>query len=328
MDGLSVTLGIVVIGRNEAQHLADCLAALPKLPTVYADSASTDDSLAIAKACGAETVALTTPPRTTAARGRNAGLARLLAIAPETDLVQMIDGDVVLDPGWIDAARAAIATDASLAAVFGQLRERHPEASLYNRLCDREWKVPPGRVAACGGIALFRVAAIQGVGGYAEDVIAGEEPDLCLRMRQNGWQIMALPDAMGTHDAGMTRFSAWWQRARRAGHAYAEHLARHRAKSDPNWVRQVVSIAVWSLGLVVLAALLAAFSVKLLGIPVILWLGMVARIFLKERRSGAAARDALAYAFFTMVAKFAQFQGMFDFSSRRAIQKIFGPSTR
>jgi GT2 family glycosyltransferase len=324
-----MTLGFVVIGRNEAAHLADCIGALPRdLPIVYADSASTDDSLAIARSAGADTVALSAPPRLTAARGRNAGLAHLLRIAPETTLVHMVDGDVVLDSGWIEAAQTAICADPKLAAVFGQLRETHPEASVYNRLCDREWKIPPGRVAACGGIALFRIAAIQDVGGYADDIAAGEEPDLCLRMRQKGWEIMALADPMGMHDAEILHFWQWWKRAFRAGQAYAQHVVRNGTNSDPGWVRQVISISAWTVGVIVLGGLLANFSVKLIFLPAILWLAMICRIFIREHKTGATVGNAFAYAAFTMLAKFAQFQGMFDFSSRRAIQKIFGPSTR
>jgi len=312
VDADAVTLGIVVIGRNEAAHLARCLLALPPgLPVVYADSGSDDASVAIARDAGVEVVALAAPPRLTAARGRNAGLARLIEIAPGTDMVQMVDGDTFLDPGWIAAAHAALSTDARRAAVFGQLRERHPEASLYNRLCNREWQVPPGDVSACGGIALFRVAAILEAGGYPEDVVAGEEPDLCLRMRAKGWRVTALADPMGTHDAGLLRFGQWWRRARRAGHAYAEHVARHGAAADPAWVRSRASIIAWG-GVLPLVTLLLLLAKPPLALgPVLLWLMQVARIARRERVDGPAIGTM------TMVAKFAQMIGLIDFSVRR-----------
>jgi GT2 family glycosyltransferase len=324
-----VTLGFVVIGRNEAAHLADCIGALPReKPIVYADSASTDDSLAIARAAGADVVALTAPPLLTAARGRNAGLARVLESAPDTRFVHMVDGDVVLDREWIGSAMAAITTNPRLAAVFGQLRERHPEASIYNRLCDREWRVPPGKVAACGGIALFRVDAIQQAGGYDDAIAAGEEPDLCLRMRALGWEIKCLPDAMGTHDAGLLHFGQWWRRARRGGHAFVEHVMRHWSRSDPNWVRQVLSIGLWGGAIPVLAVVLAFVAPAFALIPLGFWLVMVVRITIRERANFASFGDAFRNGVLTMTGKFAQLLGMFDFSSRRAIQKMRGPSTR
>lgn len=323
-----MTLGIVVIGRNEAAHLSQCLAALPKnVAIVYADSGSSDGSARIAGQTGVEVVSLTAPPVLTAARGRNAGLARLRAVAPATDLVQMVDGDTFLDAGWLMTARAAIEADPRLAAVFGQLRERHPEASLYNRLCNREWQVPPGKVSACGGIALFRVAAIESAGGYSEDVVAGEEPDLCLRMRAQGWAIEALAAPMGTHDAGLLHFGQWWGRARRAGHAYAEHVSRHGPDADAAWVRSVWSIIAWggALPVVAITALLTAPPLAI--VPVIVWGAQVVRIAKREPVDGAAI------ATMTMVAKFPQLLGVVDFHlkrwrSRQAIAKMRGPSTR
>lgn len=307
-----MTLGIVVIGRNEGAHLAECLAALPNgVTTVYADSGSTDDSVAIAQAAGADIVLLTAPPMLTAARGRNAGLAHLRKIAPDVDLVQMVDGDCFLDAGWIDAATGAIGNDPNIAAVCGQLRERHPEASVYNRLCNREWQIPPGQIAACGGIALFRVAAILDAGGYPEDVVAGEEPDLCLRMRAQGGQIVAIAAPMGTHDAGLLRFGAWWRRARRAGHAYAEHVARHGLQADPAWVRARLSIIAWG-GLLPLAALfMVILNPPLALIPVAVWVLQSLRIARRE------PVDGLAIGAMTMIAKFAQMMGIVDFAFRR-----------
>ena len=326
---MAVSLGFVVIGRNEAAHLQACLAAIPNgFPVVYADSGSRDDSVRIAQAAGARTIALTAPPRLTAARGRNAGLAQLLEIAPKMTLVHMVDGDVVLDRDWIATAETAMAQNPRLAAVFGQLRERHPEASIYNRICDREWRVPPGKVAACGGIALFKVEAIQSVGGYNDAIPAGEEPDLCLRMRAKGWEIECLQDFMGTHDAGLTTFGLWWQRARRGGYAYAEHVARNRLNSDPNWVRQVLSIGAWGGAIPLFSVFAAVFAPKLLILPVILWLAMGLRISAKERTNFASASDAIKFGFLTMIGKFAQLLGMLDFSSRSAIQKIRGPSIK
>lgn len=307
-----MSLGIVVIGRNEAVHLGACLAALPLgVPVVYADSGSSDDSLAIARAADVDVVVLTVPPVLTAARGRNAGLARLLEFAPDTSVVQMVDGDCYLDADWIAAAQAALDADPKTAAICGQLRERHPEASLYNRLCNREWQVPPGRVAACGGIALFRVAAIREAGGYAEDMLAGEEPDLCLRMRAKGWHIEAIAAPMGTHDAGLLHFGQWWHRARRAGHAYAEHVARHGANADPNWRRQRLSIIVWGGFLPLAVILLAIVKPAMVLVPVALWVIQVGRIALRERA------DGLAIGTMTMLAKFAQLLGLLDFARRK-----------
>ena len=77
----------------------------------------------------------------------------------------------------------------------------HPEASVYNRLCDFEWDTPVGDAEACGGDFLARAAAFGSVGGFDERMIAGEEPELCYRLRRGGWRIHRADHAMTLHDA-------------------------------------------------------------------------------------------------------------------------------
>ena len=261
-------IAAVVIGRNEGARLRACLAALEGQVSrvVYVDSGSTDGSVAHARACGAAVVALDPSRPFTAARARNAGLAVL--DRGQTDLVQLIDGDCVLRDGWIAAARAFMEERRDVAIVCGRRREEHPEGSVYNRLCDMEWNGPVGEVCACGGDALARLAALDAVGGFAPELIAGEEPELCVRLRQAGWRIWRLDRGMTWHDARMTRFAQWWRRSVRAGHAFAEGAALHGAPPERHWVAETRRALIWGAGLpgVILAAGLAhpaAFAVLL-----------------------------------------------------------------
>lgn len=241
-------VGAVVIGRNEGARLVACLASLSgrASPVVYVDSGSTDGSVAAARAAGAVVVALDTREGFTAARARNAGLAALVA-AGAPDFVQFVDGDCTLDPDWIESAGRFLAANDGVAVVCGRRRERHPEASVYNRLCDREWDTPVGPARACGGDALMRTDAVRAVGGYRDALIAGEEPELCVRLRRAGWKVWRIDAEMTLHDAAMTRFGQWWRRARRAGHAYAEGAALHGAPPERHWVAETRRALVWAL---------------------------------------------------------------------------------
>jgi GT2 family glycosyltransferase len=300
-------IGAVLIGRNEGARLVAALAAAraQDLRMVYVDSGSTDGSVAAAEAAGASVVALDLSTPFTAARARNAGFERLLREG-EADFVQFIDGDCVLQPGWIEAGLAFLQAHPEVAAVQGRVRERFPEATIYNRLCDMEWHKPEGEIRACGGIVLMRVEALRAAGGFNPGLIAGEEPELCVRLRGAGWKIWSLPDEMVLHDAAMTRFSQYWTRARRGGHASAEGAALHGAPPERHGVAERNRALVWGLGLPVAIVLLAlahpAFLALFLVYPV-----QIVRMALTQGPGGA--RGWLRALFLT-IAKFPQAQGV------------------
>ncbi|HXY32686.1 MAG TPA: glycosyltransferase [Planctomycetaceae bacterium] len=252
------SVGVVVIGRNEGERLRRCLLSVTgkAAAIVYVDSGSTDGSPAVASALGVDNVELDSSIPFSAARARNAGLDRLMELRGELEFVLFVDGDCEVAEAFTAIGRQALLEDARVAAVAGRLRERFPERSVYNRLCDMEWNIPAGETKNCGGIALFRVCALREAGGFNSRVVAGEEPELCVRLRQRGWTIRRLPDDMATHDADMTHFSQWWKRAVRAGHAYAEGAAMHGRSAERHFVRE--SLSGWIYGFAIPIAIVAA----------------------------------------------------------------------
>src|SRR5581483_96770 len=171
-----MAVGVVAIGRNEGQRLRVCLAsALRDCPhVVYVDSGSTDGSVKLARDMGAQVVELDLSTPFTAARARNAGFEKLMSIAPDVDYVQFVDGDCEIVDGWINRALDTFSREPNASVVCGRRRERFPNASIYNTLCDIEWNTAIGKARACGGDALIRVKAFQDVNGYNPSVIAGE----------------------------------------------------------------------------------------------------------------------------------------------------------
>lgn len=301
----------VLIGRNEGARLVAALAALPDSldRAVYVDSGSTDGSMEAARAAGVTAVALDMTQPFTAARARNAGVAALLSNGPEPEFIQFIDGDCTLQPGWLDTALTAMASDPRRAVVCGRRRERCPDASVYNWLIDREWDTPVGPAKACGGDALIRYAAFAEVGGFPDDMIAGEEPEMCVRLRQAGWRIERLDAEMTLHDAAMTRFSQWWRRSRRGGHAFAEGAWRHGAPPERHKVPETRRALAWGLGLplVILLAFVVLGPAAL--ILVLAWPTQVLRL----RRKGHPWTEAL----FLTLGKFPEALGALDFHLRR-----------
>ena len=293
----------VVIGRNEGARLEACLTSLiPQVArVVYVDSGSEDGSVALAAAMGVEVVALDIARPFTAARARNAGAA---ALGPGADCIQFVDGDCVVARDWVATGLAALQEDADLALVCGRRRELHPETSVYNRLCDIEWDTPTGEAKACGGDALMRRVAFDEAGGFDAGLIAGEEPDLCLRLRRAGWRILRLDAEMTGHDAAMTTFGQWWRRTRRAGHAYAEAAMRHGAGPERHWVAETWRALIW--GFVLPLAVLLALMIS--GWAALLWLIYPAQVIRLWRRQGS-----LEWAVFTVLGRFAEAQGVLGY---------------
>lgn len=254
-------VGVVIIGRNEGERLLRGLGSVAAAgQVVYVDSGSTDGSVEAARAAGAEVVLLDMDAPFTAARARNAGFARLTEGANPPAFVQFMDGDCELRAGWIDAARRFLLAHTDVAAVCGRRRERFPEATIYNRLTDQEWDTPVGEARACGGDVLMRVDALQQAGGYDPTLIAGEEPELCVRLRQAGWHIWRLEAEMTWHDAAITRLGQWWKRCSRAGHAFAEGAAMHGAAPEFHCVSETRRALLWGALLPVLIVVGLVFT--------------------------------------------------------------------
>jgi GT2 family glycosyltransferase len=307
-------IGVVVIGRNEGERLERCLASSPQGVLVYVDSGSTDGSVALARARGAEVVELDRASPFTAARARNAGFQRLLETQPHFDYVQFLDGDCELAAGWLERAAAFLSRHEDVAAVCGRLREKHPERTVYNLLCDIEWDTPRGAARTCGGIAMMRVDALVAARGYRAELIAGEEPELCVRLRAAGWRIWRLDAEMAAHDAAISRFGQWWRRALRAGYAFAQGAALHGDPPERLGVRESRSAWFWACGIPLLAAVLAA-GWSAWGLAVLAAYPLqVVRLALRGARSPG---DNWRHAAFLVLGKFPELLGQLRFRLER-----------
>lgn len=310
-------IGAVVIGRNEGERLRRCLTSLAErvAPIVYVDSGSVDGSVELARSLGADVVELDLSIPFTAARARNEGFARARSLAPALGIVQFVDGDCELLPGFLDRVVEAFRDD-TVGVVAGRLRERNVEASLYNRLCDIEWDGPVGDVDWVGGNAAFRASVFEAAGGFDSSLIAGEEPELCLRIRRLGSRVVRIDVPMALHDAAMTRFSQWWRRSLRAGHAYAEGAVMHGASGERYCVREMFRSLAYGAVLPSVAVLAAPWTGGLSLVGVGLYPVSAYRAY-RSVRGRRDARDSAVYAGFVTLAKFPEALGILKFHARR-----------
>ena len=251
-------LGLVVIGRNEGERLKACLRSIPDtLPVAYVDSGSSDGSVDFAKSLNALVVELDPDLPFTAARARNEGFQCLLRTLPCIEFVQFVDGDCEIERGWLTESQAFLVVNQDHAAVCGRRRERFPSASFYNGMIDQEWDTPIGDAEACGGDAMYRVDALIEVGAFDPQMIAGEEPELCARLRHLGWKIERLDGPMTIHDANMKLVRQWWRRSVRCGFGYAQVWSKTSRSGGPViYGRELLSALFWTLGVVILSLML------------------------------------------------------------------------
>jgi len=307
--------GVVIIGRNEGERLRCCLQSVSAhlQTTVYVDSGSTDNSVEMALAMGVDVVELDMLIPFTAARARNAGFQRLRTTS-DVRYVQFVDGDCEVIEGWLDAATEFLDQQQTIGVVCGRLRERHPERSVYNLMCDLEWNRPSGETDACGGIFMVRADLFEALDGFRSALVAGEEPELCRRVRERGWQVWRLSQPMAWHDAAMLHFKQWWIRSKRTGFGYAQSASLQGSFGERHRATQLLRPWFWAATLPILilggcVVLGPAGLFLLLIYPV-----QVLRTALQISGNG---RTRLARAYFLTLGKFPELLGQLQFWARR-----------
>ena len=320
----AVALGAVIIGRNEGERLRCCLrSALSQMDAVvYVDSGSSDGSVDFARSLGVEALCLNMSLPFNAGRARNEGVAVLRAKYPQIRYIQFIDGDCELCDGWIAAASAFLDSSRSYAIATGRLKERFPDRTIYNRLCDIEWATPAGDTNSCGGIFMIRAEAFASVGGFNATMIAGEEPELCFRIRAAGWRLFAIDRQMALHDADIRHFAQWWKRKVRSGYAYAN--AFHLYRKDPGGGyhgRQTARIWLWAFAVpVIVAAGAGAFGLWGLA-TLLLYPAQVFRISIAAPPEIKKRKIAFLYAIFNVLEKFPCLIGQLVFIKRSVLSE-------
>jgi GT2 family glycosyltransferase len=325
-------VGAVVIGRNEGQRLINCLDSVLRFgltQMVYVDSGSVDGSCQAAQERGVKVLALDLSIPFTAARARNAGFWHLCEQYPDVEYVQFLDGDCELRPGWIDAAITALDSHPQAASVSGRYQERYPQATIFNRLCQIEWRLmgtagtpeTPGEITQFGGIVMIRKTALAAVGGYANNVIAAEDDELAVRLRQTGSTLLWINHTCIIHDADMHYLGQWWQRAKRCGYAYAQVSQLHGAAPERKFVTEIRRTWLWGL---IMPALILGLIIPTKGLSLLLlarYPFSVLRNALRMRQQGFSTVDGVIWGISCALAPLPQMLGAAKFSLNQWLQQ-------
>jgi N-acetylglucosaminyl-diphospho-decaprenol L-rhamnosyltransferase len=209
-----VRADVIVVTWRSGTRVLDCLERLVSQSadhTVWvADNASDDDTVAGVRSRFPEARVLQLE--------RNVGFGAAVnraAARGDADAIVLVNDDVELEEGALAAlleplAEAEVGMVAGLTTmpatglVDGFGIELDVTLAAYNRLRRRDPSAQPGRLLGpSGGLAAYRRAAFEQVGGFDERFFAyGEDVDLALRLRGLGWRAAASAGARGVHVGG------------------------------------------------------------------------------------------------------------------------------
>jgi GT2 family glycosyltransferase len=221
-------VSVVVCSHNGERTLGDCLDGLealeyPDFEVIVVDDGSTDGTAAIATQHGFRVI---TTRHQGLASARNTGLS-----AATGEIVAYIDDDARPDPDWLTFLATSFLTTSHVGIGGpnveypgdGEVAEcvaKAPGGPVHVLVSDTEAEHLPGCNCA------FRKAALEGVGGFDTRFwAAGDDVDLCWRLRDEGWTLGFSPGAVVWHHARASLRAYWRQQV---GYGKAEALLERK----------------------------------------------------------------------------------------------------
>ncbi|MBV8363508.1 MAG: glycosyltransferase [Candidatus Eremiobacteraeota bacterium] len=223
----SPLVSILIPTKNSAEHLEQCIASVraqgyPKIEVIVIDNNSTDATAEIARSKA--DLVLT-------AGGERSKQLNTGAQHARGKYLYRIDGDFVLDPNVVaEAVRLCEAHGYDAVAVHN---ESDPRVSFWARVRNFErsmYKYDPTIV----GARFFSKRAFDEVGGFDEDLIAGEDYDIHNRLLARGLKIGRIAPSE-THlgePASLRQFAA-------KSFFYGQTIGKFMRKSGVRGLRQV-----------------------------------------------------------------------------------------
>ena len=264
---------VVVIAHNSEHELADCLAEIgSSLPVTVVDVASQDRSAELVEREFPQVTLLRLPENVGFGSAANIGVA-----ATESPFVLLANADAWPVGDAIPRLAEAAADDPRLAIVAPSLRNRDgtPQRSIFgyprtagslalwaacpgivSRIYALGRRIRPARrsVAAAetelissprfpsGAALLLRRSAFDEAGGFdARFFMYSEETDLCERVRQRGWAVAAVADAVFVHVGGASSSPVRAAMYREQLRSYLIFLAKHESPGRAERARRLLA---------------------------------------------------------------------------------------
>ena len=205
----------------------------------------------------------------------------------------LIDGDMLLDPGFLPAAFAYLEANPKVAGVTGHVEEMNDTSLEYVR---RGRRISPenriGSIDRMNGGGLYRRKAIDQVGYLSDRNLHGyEEFDLGVRLRAQGWTLHRLDRSFVRHFGHALNAYALLVRRWRSGYLQGIGELLRAAIGKPQWKQLIAelpelklwaAVYVWLLAMVVLP-FVTATPILGLAIDVAVIAAIVGLMSLRQR---------------------------------------------
>ncbi len=197
-------VSVIIKALNEEENIARAVESALKAvapiggEVILADSASTDETIAIASRYPIKIVQLANPHERCCGIGPQLGFQH-----SKGEYVYILDGDMELDPDFLGPAIEALEKDPELAGVGGYIAEQNVSNFEFQGRVKRHKKLFPDKpthLLMLGGGGLYRRTSLDSVGYMSDRNLHGyEEFDLGVRLHDAGWKLLCLPIDAGKH---------------------------------------------------------------------------------------------------------------------------------
>jgi O-antigen biosynthesis protein len=232
-------ISVVVCSYNGERTIADCLGGVrellyPDFEVIVVDDGSTDATAAIAGQCGFAPI---TTPHRGLSHARNVGID-----AATGEVVAFIDDDARPDQHWLTYLAVTFLRTSHVGvggpniappgdSPIAECVANAPGGPVHVLLSDQEAEHLPGCNMA------FRKSALQAIGGFDPQFrTAGDDVDICWRLRQAGGTLGFSPAAVVWHHR-RDSIRAYWRQQQ--GYARAEVLLERKWPEKYNAVGHI-----------------------------------------------------------------------------------------
>jgi glycosyltransferase involved in cell wall biosynthesis len=197
------TVSVIVIGRNEAQRIERCLRSVfaslksrDDCEVIYVDSASEDDTVAIASRFPIRILQLRQSWKLSPSAGRYIGYQHARG-----KYLLFVDGDSLLFKRWLGKACEYLEQNPACGGVGGIMHQAYLSRSgtciaVVKNYFSQNPAAPVQAAMSLSGIAMYRKDAMKKAGTFNPFLTTGEECELALRIRNVGYSLARIYEPM------------------------------------------------------------------------------------------------------------------------------------